>query len=863
MVRLSPFLISLLIACNTTQDTVDTGPVDATGPAIPTILSAAPAAKANENHPLLSGDAQAHVDVTLYADADCTTALGSANTGVFDTFTVEITVEDNSINTLYADATDENGKRSRCSFDPFVYIEDSALPEVPALVDTVPISPADANLPLVRGTGESETVIHVYSDSACTELLDSTLCVDGAWELRVYLADNTTTALYANAEDDAGNLSGCSRDSVSYEEDSQDPAVPTLTGTDPRSPSSSPTLALLGTTDPFAAVSVYTDAACTALIGEGEADDAGAFAVAVTVPSDQTTALYARAIDLADNVSPCAGPLPYRHDSLAPAAPILSRTEPASPSPENEPELMGYAEPGATVNLYSDACASLLDSATADSDGAFTFELSVADGSASSFQADATDEAGNTSSCSAPLTYTDSGAWEALTVIWLRPDDRPARVETGDTLPIDLKLGIPAGSTPEVSWELVDGEGALDDPSLEDPTYTAPSSPGQALLRVTVADGIDTLVRELLVSVEPPMGTWWDLATELSDVDPDRIDLGVSPYRTPVVLNLDATMGYNVLDGIEVMDSFQHRLGDRPMGEVYYQADKSAVSLAMAPDGTPWVAYSHTEVPTEPEEVARVMRWDGEGWVLEAEFPEYPLVRSLQLTFDGDEPWLALQTEASVAVVTRSGGVWYQAGDLIPGKDDHHTPHEVRIGVQSGEAVVAFQSENTLLNSSGAAWHLPWGASEWAELGELDTSLYGVSDVGFNSRGQVFVSLLDERAPLRTPKVVMWDGARWIDYGFLYVYATEEVDNSGQVRMTIDEDDHLYAVVGTSVYRSEADRSWTQLGGQRFGPIDFFSYQMSDVGLIEQGGSRLVYVAYPQDVGGGVGHTAVAAIRVE
>jgi hypothetical protein len=94
-------------------------------------------------------------------------------------------------------------------------------------------------------------------------------------------------------------------------------------------------------------------------------------------------------------------------DVVPPAAPQLTGTDPASPGPSATPRILGSAEVGSTVRLYSGAgCAGApIATASAAQLSSPGILVEVPEGSAS-FSASATDAAGNASACSLPISYT-------------------------------------------------------------------------------------------------------------------------------------------------------------------------------------------------------------------------------------------------------------------------------------------------------------------------------------------------------------------------------------------------------------------------------------------------------------------------
>ncbi|HWM56025.1 MAG TPA: Ig-like domain-containing protein [Solirubrobacterales bacterium] len=95
-------------------------------------------------------------------------------------------------------------------------------------------------------------------------------------------------------------------------------------------------------------------------------------------------------------------------DFLAPLAPQLTSTDPASPSSSGTPRILGAAEAGSTVRVYaSPACAGTpIATGNAAQLGSPGIAVEVAKGVTAAFSVTATDAAGNTSACSAPISYT-------------------------------------------------------------------------------------------------------------------------------------------------------------------------------------------------------------------------------------------------------------------------------------------------------------------------------------------------------------------------------------------------------------------------------------------------------------------------
>jgi hypothetical protein len=101
-----------------------------------------------------------------------------------------------------------------------------------------------------------------------------------------------------------------------------------------------------------------------------------------------------------------------QEDVVPPSAPQLTSTSPASPGSSGTPRILGVAEAGSTVTVYAGtACAGVpVATASAAELGSPGIPVEVAEGITAAFSATATDAAGNTSPCSAPISYTRTKA---------------------------------------------------------------------------------------------------------------------------------------------------------------------------------------------------------------------------------------------------------------------------------------------------------------------------------------------------------------------------------------------------------------------------------------------------------------------
>jgi hypothetical protein len=141
--------------------------------------------------------------------------------------------------------------------------------------------------------------------------------------------------------------------------------------------------------------------------------------IAVTVPKDSSVTFRATATDVADNTSPCSDPITYTDDATAPDAPALTSTTPASPDNVAHPRLTGTAEAGSTIRIYTTADCTGIPAATGSVTAFATtgIAVSVKPDATTHLAATATDAAGNTSTCSGSLSYTEDSIAPQTSII--------------------------------------------------------------------------------------------------------------------------------------------------------------------------------------------------------------------------------------------------------------------------------------------------------------------------------------------------------------------------------------------------------------------------------------------------------------
>ncbi|MFT7579968.1 MAG: hypothetical protein ACI9MR_001635 [Myxococcota bacterium] len=387
---------------------------DSAPPAPPTLTSTTPASPSNTNtNPVVNGTAESLSAVELFINATCSgtaiavPATASAGAGAFG---IGASVTANTSTTFYAVATDAAGNRSACSAG-LGYVHDNLGSGTPVITSSDPASPNNTSTtPTLRGTAEGGVTVEIFTQTNCGGAVNSSgPATGGSFAIVATAANNAETLFYAQAIDAASNRSRCSS-AFPYRHDVTKPAPPNLVATTPPSPARSTSPTVTGTAEALTTVRLYTNASCSAAnAGPANVSNAGAFSVTATVGANATTPFYATATDAAGNVSSCSSGLVYVSDNSGPTAPVWTGSTPTSPSNSSTtPALNGTAEQGAVVRIYASATCAGAAAATTSVLSATTFSGAVTVGAntTTTWTATATDAAGNTSACSAPLTYT-------------------------------------------------------------------------------------------------------------------------------------------------------------------------------------------------------------------------------------------------------------------------------------------------------------------------------------------------------------------------------------------------------------------------------------------------------------------------
>ena len=170
-------------------------------------------------------------------------------------------------------------------------------------------------------------------------------------------------------------------------------------------------------------------------------------------------------------------------DVTPPTAPALTSTNPASPANDNSPRVIGTAEAGSTVKLYSTAnCTGpQLGSDTAANLAAPGVQINVADNTTTQIYGTATDAATNVSPCSAAISYQE-----------VTPPAAPTLASTNPASPANNNTPRVIGAAaPGTTVRLYSGNNCTGTPLATGPAADL-ATPG---LQITVADNSTTQIR--------------------------------------------------------------------------------------------------------------------------------------------------------------------------------------------------------------------------------------------------------------------------------------------------------------------------------------------------------------------------------
>ena len=278
-----------------------------------------------------------------------------------------------------------------------------------------PPSGGNDNTPILTGTISPGTdIVDIHANATCTNPVAGGPATDFTGPgFQVTVEDNSINNYWAQGTDTAGIQGPCNGPFLYVEvTPTVPPSDPTaeITSSDPPSGSNHNEPTLFGTVpDGTTQVELFANGACANPLGVFPADQLTTFGIPVTVADNSTTGFHVRAIDATSAAGPCSPTAFVYVEDSPPSTPVITDSDPDSPADDEMPEIKGTSDGGTTVTLYtsSDCTGPVAASGSAAAFQSPGLTVTVADGSSTTFYANATGQDGETSGCSAGFTYDE------------------------------------------------------------------------------------------------------------------------------------------------------------------------------------------------------------------------------------------------------------------------------------------------------------------------------------------------------------------------------------------------------------------------------------------------------------------------
>jgi Bacterial Ig-like domain/Bacterial Ig domain/Right handed beta helix region len=355
----------------------------------------------NDNTLTLQGTAQANATVKVF---DGNTQVGSVKADGSGNWSLTTGALNDGAHSFTATASSTATARASAASTALAVTIDTKAPTAPALKAN---SVVDTNHVLLSGTAEAGSTIKVYDGS--TVVGTGTVGANGSWSITTGSLSKGTHTLTATATDVAGNVSAASQ--------SVKPVIGTPTSPAPAAPkiasfsndsgqvgdkiTNDNTLTLKGTAVAYATVKVFDG---TTQVGNIKADGSGNWSLTTAALKDGDHSFTATGTDSSGKTSAASAAFAVKIDTHAPDAPTMglySKGGSAVGGTTTLDDLIvkGTAEANSKVAIFDGG--KQIGTATAGSNGSWSYDTGHLDDGKHSFTAKAMDVAGNTSASSA------------------------------------------------------------------------------------------------------------------------------------------------------------------------------------------------------------------------------------------------------------------------------------------------------------------------------------------------------------------------------------------------------------------------------------------------------------------------------
>ncbi|HDM8467677.1 TPA: BapA prefix-like domain-containing protein [Salmonella enterica subsp. enterica serovar Typhi] len=382
----------------------------------------------NQRMPTLSGTGEPGAIITLYNNG---VELATVQVNPQGSWTYPLTRNlSEGLNILTATATDAAGNSSPTSgvFSVTLDTQPPAQPDAPLISDNV--APVIGNIgnngatndttPTFSGTGEIGSTIILYNNGS--EIGRTTVGDNGSWNFTPAALTPETYTITVTETDIAGNISPPSA-SVTFTLDTTAPANPVITFAEDNVGEVQDTIVSGATTDGNTPVihgtgdigSVITLYNGSSVVGVVTVDETGTWTLPVTSAlPDGVYTLTAIAADAAGNSSGVSNSFTFTVDTvplqppvvneiLDDVAPVTGPLTDGAFTNDRTLTINGSGENGSTVTIYDNGVAIGTALVT---DGVWTFNTSELSEASHALTFSATDDAGNTTAQTQPITIT-------------------------------------------------------------------------------------------------------------------------------------------------------------------------------------------------------------------------------------------------------------------------------------------------------------------------------------------------------------------------------------------------------------------------------------------------------------------------
>ncbi|EKR3273019.1 BapA prefix-like domain-containing protein [Salmonella enterica subsp. enterica serovar Typhi] len=382
----------------------------------------------NQRMPTLSGTGEPGAIITLYNNG---VELATVQVNPQGSWTYPLTRNlSEELNILTATATDAAGNSSPTSgvFSVTLDTQPPAQPDAPLISDNV--APVIGNIgnngatndttPTFSGTGEIGSTIILYNNGS--EIGRTTVGDNGSWNFTPAALTPETYTITVTETDIAGNISPPSA-SVTFTLDTTAPANPVITFAEDNVGEVQDTIVSGATTDDNTPVihgtgdigSVITLYNGSSVVGVVTVDETGTWTLPVTSAlPDGVYTLTAIAADAAGNSSGVSNSFTFTVDTvplqppvvneiLDDVAPVTGPLTDGAFTNDRTLTINGSGENGSTVTIYDNGVAIGTALVT---DGVWTFNTSELSEASHALTFSATDDAGNTTAQTQPITIT-------------------------------------------------------------------------------------------------------------------------------------------------------------------------------------------------------------------------------------------------------------------------------------------------------------------------------------------------------------------------------------------------------------------------------------------------------------------------